>query len=136
MDYLPKELKFNSDLNPTWYAGNDGYLYNTELAEQAINPGETREINLVLTKQISDSSSVIINNLAEVYDDYNELGIKDIDSNIRNQAQGEDDMGSANVLITIKTGSAVTYTCIALITLVILGAVIYVIRKKTARYYN
>ena len=45
-------------------------------------------------------------------------------------------MGSANVLITIKTGSAVTYTCIALITLVILGAGIYVIRKKTARYYN
>ena len=136
VDYLPKELKFNSDLNPTWYAGNDGYLYNTELTEQAINPGETREINLVLTKQMSDSSSVIINNLAEVYDDYNELGIKDIDSNIRNQAQGEDDMGSANVLITIKTGSAVTYTCIALITLVILGAGIYVIRKKTARYYN
>ena len=136
VDYLPKELKFNSDLNSTWYAGNDGYLYNTELAEQVINPGETKEISLILTKQISDSSSVIVNNLAEIYEDYNELGIKDIDSNIRNQAQGEDDMGSANVLITIKTGSVVTYTCITLISLIILGAGIYVIRKKTARYYN
>lgn len=136
VDYMPKEMKFNSDLNPNWYAGNDGNLYNKELAEQIINPGQSKEITLILTKQMADNNTVIVNNLAEVYEDYNELGIKDIDSTAKNQAQGEDDLGSANVIITVRTGGAVVYTGIALVSLIILGAGIYIIRKKFARYYN
>lgn len=136
VDYMPKEMKFNSDLNSNWYAGNDGYLYNTELANTIINPNETKEVSLVLTKQMADSSTVMVNNLAEVYEEYNELGIKDLDSTVKNQAQGEDDLGSANMIITVKTGATVTYVGVVLVSLVVLAGGIYFIKKKYTRYYN
>lgn len=136
VDYLPSQMKFNSSLNPRWYAGNDGYLYNTELANQLISPGETKEISLVLTSQVADTSSMIVNNKAEIYEDYNDLGIADTDSQIRNRAQGEDDLGTADLIITIKTGAVVTYTVVTLITLIIAACGIYVIRKKISKYYN
>ena len=136
VDYLPKEMKFNSDLNSNWYAGNDGYLYNTELANTVINPGESKEIALILTKQVTESNTVIVNNLAEIAEDYNELGIKDFDSTVKNQAQNEDDLGSANMIITVRTGATVAYIGMTLIGLVVAGCIIYIIRKRNAKYYN
>lgn len=136
VDYMPSQMKFNSSLNPDWYAGNDGYLYNTELQNQVINPGETKEISLVLTKQVADTSSTIINNQAEIFEDYNQFGIIDIDSKIRNKAQNEDDMGSADLIISIRTGAEVTYTVVVLISLMGIACVIYIIRKRNAIYYN
>jgi len=40
-DYLPEELKFNSELNKDWYEGKDGVIYNASLANTIINPGES-----------------------------------------------------------------------------------------------
>lgn len=136
VDYMPKDMKFNSDLNNNWYAGNDGNLYSTELANTVINPGESKNIKLVLTKTMTDSNAGISNNRAEIYEHYNELGLADMDSTPGNQAQGEDDLGTANVIINVKTGEEVTYTCTVLVGMVILITGIYFIRKKTARYYN
>ena len=136
VDYMPSQMKFNSNLNPNWYAGNDGNLYNTKLAETVINPGETKEVSLVLTKQLADTGSIIINNLAEISEDFNDLGLKDKNSTPKNQAQGEDDISSADLVITIKTGSAVTYTCLILVALVILAVVVYVLKKRKDNYYD
>ena len=36
--------------------------------------------------------------------------LKDIDSIVNNKQFGEDDLGQANVIISIKTGALVTYT--------------------------
>ena len=136
VDYMPKDMKFNSDLNSNWYAGNDGNLYSTELANTVINPGESKNIKLVLTKTMTDNNTGISNNRAEIYEQYNELGLADVDSTPGNQAQGEDDLGTANVIINVKTGEGVTYTCTILVGMVILIIGTYFIRKKTARYYN
>lgn len=136
VDYMPKDMKFNSDLNSNWYAGNDGNLYSTELANTAINPGESKNIKLVLTKTMTDNNTGISNNRAEIYEQYNELGIADVDSTPGNQVQDEDDLGTANVIINVKTGEGVTYTCTILVGMVMLITGIYFIRKKTARYYN
>ena len=136
VDYMPKEMNFNSNLNSNWYAGNDGNLYSKELANQLINPGESKEITLVLTNKVSDTNSSIISNLAEIYEEYNELGITDQDSTVKNQAQGEDDMSSADLVVTIKTGKAVTYTCALIIGLIALAYTVNILRKKNARYYN
>lgn len=136
VDYMPKDMKFNSDLNSNWYAGNDGNLYSTELANTVINPGESKNIKLVLTKTMTDNNTGISNNRAEIYEQYNELGLVDVDSTPGNQAQGEDDLGTANVIINVKTGEGVTYTCTILVGMVMLITGIYFIRKKTARYYN
>lgn len=136
VDYMPKDMKFNSDLNPNWYTGNDGNLYSSELANTVINPGESKNVKLVLTKTMNENNTGITNNIAEIYETYNELGLADVDSTPTNQAQGEDDMGAANVIVNIKTGAAVTYTCALLVALVILVTGIYLIRRTTARYYN
>ncbi len=136
VDYMPKDMKFNSDLNPTWYAGNDGNLYNNELANTVINPGESKNITLRLTKTMTENNVGLTNNRAEIYETYNELGIADIDSTPANQAEGEDDMGTANVFITVKTGEEVTYICTILVALVIFVTGVYFIRRKTSRYYN
>lgn len=136
VDYMPKDMKFNSDLNNNWYAGNDGNLYSTELANTVINPGESKNVKLLLTKTMTDNNTGISNNRAEIYEQYNELGLADVDSTPGNQSQGEDDLGTANVIINVKTGEGVTYTCTILVGMVILITGIYFIRKKTARYYN
>lgn len=136
VDYMPADFKFNSDLNSNWYAGNDGNLYSTELANTIINPGESKTIKLVLTKTMTDTNIGLSNNRAEIYEEYNELGLADTDSRPNNQAQGEDDIGAANVLISVATGAEVTYTTTILVGLVILATGIYFIRRKTSRYYN
>ena len=136
VDYMPSQMKFNSTLNPNWYAGNDGNLYTTALTNTVINPNESKELSLILTKQVTNTNSSIINNLAEIYEDYNELGVQDRDSKIKNKAQGEDDLGSADFIISIKTGAAITYTVSILVALVVLAGALYVIRQKYGRYYN
>ena len=136
VDYMPKDMKFNSDLNPNWYEGNDGNLYSSELANTVINPGESKNVKLILTKTMTETNTGITNNLAEIYETYNELGQTDIDSTPANQAQGEDDIGSANIIVNVKTGASVTYTCAVLVALVILVTGIFLIRRTTARYYN
>ncbi len=131
VDYLPKELNFNSELNTNWYAGNDGQLYTNELANQIIEPGQTKEVKLILTKKLTEDSTGIINNTAEIQESYNEQGLKDKDSTAGNNAQGEDDQGSADVLITVRTGGVMiigTILVIAIVALVIAG--VYIMRKK------
>lgn len=136
VDYMPADFKFNSDLNSNWYVGNDGNLYSTELANTIINPGESKTIKLILTKTMTENNTILSNNRAEIYEQYNELGLADIDSTPNNQAQNEDDIGTANVLISVATGAEVTYTCTLLVGLVMFATGIYFIKRKTARYYN
>lgn len=131
VDYIPKELTFNSELNPEWYLGNDGNLYTTQLANKAIPAGGNAEISLVLTKKLSENSTGLINNNAEIKESYNEYGLKDRDSNPGNKTQGEDDQDSADVLITVKTGGEFVAISIVIVFVLILLAIgIYIIREK------
>ena len=137
VDYMPDGLEFKADLNPTWYEGNDGNVYSNELTNTLIKPGETKEIKLVLTKEMTNTNTGVTNNRAEIYEDYNEYGMKDIDSTVKNKAQGEDDLSSADVIISVATGGGtVVYTFSIIIGLIVVGAIVYILRKKTSRYYN
>lgn len=124
IDYIPAGMKFNSTLNPDWYTGTDGNLYTSALADVELKPGETREIKLVLTKQMTEeNTSGIVNNIAEIAEDYNIYGVSDINSTPMNKAQGENDMGSADSIITVKTGEVFIYISV-IITSVILGSIV------------
>lgn len=117
-------MTFNSTLNPDWYTGTDGNLYTSALADVELKPGETREIKLVLTKQMTEeNTSGIVNNIAEIAEDYNIYGVSDINSTPMNKAQGENDMGSADAIITVKTGEVFIYISV-IITSVILGSIV------------
>ena len=136
VDYMPTDLEFKADLNPTWYNGNDGNLYNNELANTIIRPGESKEVKLVLTKTMTETNTGVTNNKTEIYEDYNDYGMKDIDSTVKNKAQGEDDLSSADMIVSVETGGGIVYTFAIIVVLILAGAVIYIIMKRTSKYYN
>ena len=130
-DYLPEELKFNSELNKDWYEGKDGAIYNASLANTIINPGESKEVTLILTKNMNgDDDFGLINNSAEIYETSNDYGVLDIDSTPGNKATNEDDYSTANVLTSVKTGDVVIYTTLILTVIAIVGIGLYMIKKK------
>jgi len=130
VDYMPKELKFSSELNNTWYLAEDGNIYNSELSNIKIKPGESKEISLILTKQITGENTGLINNNAEIVESYNDYGTNDIDSEAGNKKIDEDDISNADIYIGIKTGSPVTYIGLSIVIMMVLGAGAYLINTK------
>ena len=123
-------LEFNSELNPNWYL-SEGNLYTNSLSNEKIEPGQTKEIKLILTKKMTEDNIGIVNNRAEIAQYYNELGKLDIDSTPNNLAQNEDDLGVADVIISISTGiRTVGYTILILINTGLIIFAVYLIFKK------
>lgn len=134
VDYIPKDMKFNSELNRDWYQSSNGDLYNSSLANTKLDSGESKEVTLTLTRKITEDNLGIVNNNAELYEVYNEEGILDIDSIVANKASDEDDISAADVVISVKTGDAIIYTIIiSTLICTIIGVSIYFIRKKVLR---
>lgn len=134
VDYTPKGMNFNSELNKDWYTSNNGDLYNSSLANTKIEPGQSKEMSLTLIKKMTDTNTGIVNNNAEIYEVYNEEGKQDVDSIAGNKVSGEDDMSSADLVISVKTGDAIIYTIIiSSIICIVLAVSIYYIRKIVLR---
>lgn len=133
IDYLPSELQFNSEMNKEWYLGTDNYLHYMALEPQAIEPGKTQKVKLVLTKTLKSNSTGTIDNIAEIGESTNLEGIKEIDSVAGNKQDGEDDIAKASLIVSIKTGSPMMYVGIVIISMIVLGAGIYIIDKKVLR---
>ena len=136
VDYLPAGVGFSTELNKDWYLSDNGNVYNASLANEIINPGETKELTLVLTKKITEDSLGVLSNNAEIYEAYNEQGLKDIDSTPGNKAENEDDMSKADIAISIVTGKIITYTAIAFGVMAMLGYGIYEIKRRILRKKN
>lgn len=133
VDYMPSEMKFSSELNKDWYTSENGILYNSSLSNTLINPGESKEVTLILTKKMTEDNLGLYHNTAEIYEAYNDLGIQDVDSTPGNNKTEEDDTSSADVLITLKTGKTITFfgLSITIISTIAIGA--YFIKKKVLR---
>ena len=128
VDYMPNDLKFSSELNKDWYqTGSD--LYNSSLANEKIPAGESRSVKLTLTKAMTENNTGLINNTAEIAESYNELGIKDSKSTSANKTQGESDYGSADTILSLKTGGDVYVTAIAVV-IAVLGIITFIIIIK------
>lgn len=80
MNYIPKGMTFNSELNPEWYVGKDGNLYTVYLGDQVIEPGQSKDIKLTLVKHFTNSSSGIMRGRAELENVYNEKGLESINA--------------------------------------------------------
>ena len=128
-DYIPKDIGFISELNSDWYM-SDGNLYSISLANTLINPGESKELTLILTRKMSDETLGIIVNNAEIIESYNELGIEDLDSTPGNKVEKEDDQGIATIVASIKTGQVYIYTGLIVVVIAIITTGIYFIKKK------
>lgn len=133
VDYLPKNAKFVSEMNRDWYISNqDKNVYNISLANTLINPGESKEISLILSYNITDKDiGNTISNKAEIYESYNEKGLKDIDSIEGNQVEKEDDMSNADIILAVVTGnSVVIYTTITFVVIVLIAFGVFEIKRK------
>ncbi len=129
IDYMPKDLEFNQNNNNGWYLSSDAILHNNSLANTQINPGETQTINLVLTKTMNNDNLGNVINKAEIQNASNNLNINDIDSIPGNNVDGEDDMGQAEVIISLSTGKVVLAIG-TVIFVILLTIAIIICRKK------
>ncbi len=137
IDYLPAEAKFNAEINNDWYiAVNSSGAINTKLANELINPGESKEVTLVVSYATTEKMlGNVISNSAEIYESYNEQGTPDSDSNEANKLESEDDISNADIVVSVKTGEAILYTGIIITAIAILGIGIYVIKKRVIEKY-
>ena len=116
---MPSDLEFDSSLNPDWYLGADGNLYTTVLKDEVINPGETKEIKLILIKNMTEKNTGLIHNSIEIADAENDKGIADIDSTPGNKL-AEDDLSYADSIVGITTGLRIGTLPIVLVSIVVL----------------
>ena len=128
---MPSDLKFSSELNKDWYQTSDG-LYNTSLANDKIAPGESKEVTLTLTKDMTENNLGLINNTAEIEEAYNELGLADSNSTPGNRVNGENDYGSADLILGVRTGGGI-YIGITIAIVAVLGIVGFIIIRKKSK---
>lgn len=134
VDYLPEDLKFSSEINKDWYQSTNGNIYNNSLANQEIKPGESKEITLTLTKKLnSDAMGKVISNDAEIYEAYNDFGLEDVNSTPANQNREENDLSTANTVLSVKTGQIIMNIAIVVAVIAIIGIGIYEINTKVLK---
>ena len=133
VDKLPKELEFSSSLNSDWYSGNDRNIYNDSVTNTILQPGDSIEVSLVLTKRMNSNGYGLINNSAEINKSSNDLGKSDIDSSPGNNAATEDDYSNADVLISVKTGQLRNYAILFVMSAIVLFVGTYTIKRNVMK---
>ena len=108
----------------------NGELHSNELSNQIINPGETKTLVLTLVKKMNTSNTGTTINTAEILKASNDLSLQDIDSTPGNKVNGEDDMSTAEIIISIRTGAVMIYFSLVFSIIMIIGVGIYFINKK------
>jgi hypothetical protein len=129
VDYMPSDLSFSSELNKNWYQLNNGELYSKELSNDIINPGDSKTVTLTLVKTMNQNNTGTSINTAEISKASNDFSIEDIDSTPGNKVSGEDDISTAQVIISVKTGGVVMYTLLIAIIIAVIGIGVYFIKK-------
>lgn len=129
LDYLPSELTFDSDKNTGWAKTSNGELKNTSLSTQSIEPGESKELTLILTKEMTQNVTGRIINTAEIGETINTKNVQDVDSIEGNKVETEDDYSEAEVIISVKTGT-IMYLSFILISLLSVVLIVYIMKKK------
>ena len=102
-DYIPDGLKFVQADNPQWKEV-DGKIVTDQLKDTLLQPGDTAEVEVLLTWINSSNNFGLKINVAEISKDKNDSNTPDIDSVPNNKKPGEDDIDDAPVILTVKTG--------------------------------
>lgn len=125
VDYIPQDLEFNPALNPDWYQDEDGNIYTQSLEDKPIPAGGQEELKLILTKKLNEQNTGITNTSAEIVETYNIYGLENKKRKSLNSI--ENNLSSADVVITEKKGEVFIYTSIILTTILLSGIVIFLI---------
>ena len=122
VDYLPKDTTFAKEQNTNWYLGTDGNVYNDSIAELPIEPGETRTLDLVLTRKMTAENTGVLANKVEIIKTEGAT-----DSIIENTANNS---AIQELIISVRTG----YTIPIIVNLiVIVSCVIIIYLERTQK---
>lgn len=139
-DYIPEGLEFYiEDGNNKafgWVKTGDDRIVTRALETVLLNPGESKELEVTFRWINSEKNLGQKINIAEISEDANNYNTNDIDSIPNNkkdpyEKEQEDDDDFALVILSIKTGATefIGYFTIITISLGILGAGIFLIKK-------
>ncbi len=118
VDYLPQEFKYIS--GGQWIVdGNKATT--TELKDILLNSGDKKELEITAEWELKESSLGLRENKVEIVEYENDLGIDD---------KTPDNIGTADILATIKTGEAQVPVFIILMILNLTVILIYIAKSK------
>ena len=103
-DYIPQGLKFVPEDNPGWTQAGENVVTTTLLADTLLEPGQSADVEILLTWINGSDNFGLKTNTAEISKDYNDKGAPDRDSTPGNKTPGEDDIDDAPIMLSIKTG--------------------------------
>ena len=128
-DYVPEGLKFVAEDNPGWTDLGNNVISTNLLADKLLQPGEYADVEVVLTWINGDDNMGVMENTAEISEDYNDYDIPDKDSTPDNQKEGEDDIDDAPVMLSVSTGQVRIYFTLGFIILFTIAGGIILIKK-------
>ena len=115
--------------NPGWTDLGNNIITTNLLADKLLQPGESADVQVLLTWINRQDNMGLKTNVAEISKDYNDRGVPDIDSTPDNKKPGEDDIDDAPVMLSISTGKIKTYVALGITVLVMLSSGIVLIKK-------
>ena len=129
-DYIPEGLKFVAADNPNWKEV-EGKIVTDKLKDTLLQPGDTAEVEVLLTWINSKDNFDLKVNVAEISKDKNDSDTPDIDSTPNNKKPGEDDIDDAPVILSVKTGiqETIQYVILTVVILVISASGVLFIKK-------
>ena len=140
-DYIPEGLEFKAEDNKAngWKKEGEDKVTTRALETKLLEPGESAEIEIVFRWKNGEDNLGIKTNVAEISEDYNENGSKDIDSTPDNkqepyEKEQEDDDDYALVILSIVTGKGETYAILIITVVGMLAGGIYLIKKYVLTY--
>ena len=128
-DYIPEGLRFVAEDNPGWTDEGNNVISTRLLENTLLQPGESAEVEVVLTWINGENNMGQMTNIAEISEDYNDKGAPDRDSTPDNQVWGEDDIDDAPVLLSIETGQERIYYILGFTVLGTLAGGLVLIKK-------
>ena len=123
VDYIPNGMKFIEAENEGWSIGTiNGNVYYDGLKDITLQPGETQEISLVLTKEMTEENTGVVGNKVQ---------IAYTSSDTRLVEAGENNFASQETIITITQGiSRNMATVFGISMLVIISMFAYLIKTE------
>ena len=128
-DYVPEGLRFVAEDNSGWTDEGNNVISTRLLENTLLQPGESAEVEVVLTWINGEDNMGQMTNIAEISEHYNDKGAPDRDSTPDNQVWGEDDIDDAPVLLSIETGQERIYYVLGFTVLGTLAGGLVLIKK-------
>ena len=120
---IPEQLDFKSELNTDWVRSMSYNLSNSSYKTQEIQPGQSIEATLILTKTLENESAGTFKNVTKIGISENAKHIEDKNS--------ENDTDSTEVLIAVSTGIKTVLGIIGgIVGVIIVLIIIYNIMNK------